>query len=203
MNRTLWGWIIILSALLVEVPRFMVINWRIEGLTNEPASWIGAAVGSGMGLVVPLGTAYVFDAWRSTRKDARAWKILLVAFVSFLISEALMLTPYVESGIRGLQIVDVLAVPWMRTLWSLVTALAPLSIVAGVAYAMPSGKTASHSKRSATAQQPQSERKKVACEYCETLFGSQNALNAHRRFCVPSNGKVTEKISDLEELEHA
>jgi len=195
MNKTLWGWIIILSALLVEVPRFMVINWRIEGLTDEPAGWVGFLVGAGMGLVVPLGTAYVFDAWRNTRKDARAWKILLGAFISFLVAEALMLTPYVESGISGVQIIDVLAVPWLRTLWSLVTALAPLSIVAGVAYAMPSGKNAPQSKRRAVAEPAHSERKKVACEYCETFFGSQNALNAHLRFCeVRKNGKLKEKI---------
>lgn len=196
MNKSSLGWAIILSALLVEVPRFMVINWRIEQIANEPAGWVGFSVGIGMGLVIPLGTAYVFDAWRSTRKDSRAWKILLVAFLSFLVAEALMLTPYIEGGISGVGIIDVLRIPWLRTLWSLVTALAPLGVVAGVAYAMPSGKSASQSARRAVAQPAHSGRKasqKVPCPHCDrSVTDTTNGWNAHSRWCQPTNGRVRE-----------
>lgn len=127
---------IIAAALLIEIPRFTVVNWRVEGVENEPGVLIGLLVGIGMGLVVPAGTAYVFEAWRIERKGTRAWNILLGFFSAFLVAETVMLVPYVSAGIAGVPMSERVGLGAFNYLWSAVTTLMPLAVVAGTAFAM-------------------------------------------------------------------
>lgn len=137
-RKELIGWAIILVALLVEIPRFMVVNWRIEGVPSEPAEIVGILTGIGMGIILPGGVAYVFEAWRVERKGTRSWKILLGFFVGFLLAEGVMLTPYVSAGISGVTMSNTVGQGTFNFVWSVVTALSPLAVVAGTAYAMQS-----------------------------------------------------------------
>lgn len=208
-DKNTLGLAIIAVALLAEVPRFVVVNWRIEGVAQEPGLAIGLLVGLGMGVVMPAGTAYVFHAWRDERAGTRAWRLLLAFFVGFLLAEGIMLTPYVAAGIAGQAIVDVIGLGWWRGIWSVVTTLAPLGIVAGVAYAMQTGELApsAHKSRERAGTVPaqparmravpadEPAEQSILCPNassgCNYAGKSIQAVNAHARFCQhKSNGRA-------------
>lgn len=136
MHHKLIGYGIIAAAFLVEIPRFTTVNWRIEGVENEPGFLIGLLVGIGSGFVIPAGTAYVFEAWRIERKGTRAWNILLAFFAAFLAAETVMLLPYVSAGIAGVPMAERVGLGLFNYVWSGVTTLTPLAVVAGTAFAM-------------------------------------------------------------------
>ena len=140
-TASLWRWYansVLVMALLVELPRFTVVNWRIEGITDNAGVVIGLLTGIGMGYVMSGGTAIVFHAWREERrKGSKSERLLLAFFLGFLVAEGVMLTPYVNAGIGEVAIKNVLdQADWLRWLWSIVTAVAPLAVVAGVAFSL-------------------------------------------------------------------
>lgn len=124
-------------ALLVEIPRFTVVNWRIEGISDNAGWIVGLLTGIGMGYVMSGGTAIVFHAWREERrKGSKSEGLLLTFFIGFLLAEGVMLTPYVNAGIDETTMKIVLSGDGFRWVWSVFTAVAPLAVVAGVAFSL-------------------------------------------------------------------
>jgi len=127
ITRRRIGYALTLSALLVSVPRYIAILADIDPVSLT--AW-------GMGLLLALGAAYIFDAWtyalRAGRKNPHR---LLVAFAVNLAYEPLIVTPFVLARLWGEPLAAVMTTGY-AILWSIAVAAAPVILVAGIVFAV-------------------------------------------------------------------
>lgn len=194
------------AAIAVAAPRYMGAFAAALGL-DVVARWshfadVEIASGAAMALVEGLAVAFVFRRWRSMRTGSAQWKISLALQVALIVTLPLVATPYLLSSQLGQPVKDVMPFALLAAWSFIVAAIAPL-VLAAVGYtdtqpaARSSTKPAqSESKeQSKPSEQPgepaQIAQKDFLCEPCGQTFGTQQALNAHKRFCL--NGK-SEKV---------
>lgn len=173
--------------------------------------------GFGMGVLEVVATAYMLDAWgrMKPRKVWNAksldhrWKVLTGFIVGLFVLMPFILAPYLVSRMNGQTIEQALGGSvWLSYVWSVAVVLSPAFIVGGVAFAqdghlMPaqsgsqraesedkpaqSGAKPAKSKAVPAPEPPEPEEEWHQCPHCPRKFGSQEALNAHQRWCERKN----------------
>ena len=182
MNTKTIGYILVGLVLLIEIPRFYGTYADLDPmLFNLPLTAIGT------GIVLPVGAGYVFHAWWSTTRKRRDW--LLVAFVTLLVLEGVILVPWGMARLQNEPLAVVVGSGWLAWGWVSVVMLSPFVLVGAVVMAMAFQKQASgdstrhlptrQSVEAAIARSITDE-KPFVCSVCGARFRSQAALNGHQ-----------------------
>jgi len=132
------GLFLMVMALLVNAPRFILVFLVAEGVTLPPfaLSTAGVISGLGNGALITGGIGFVFHRWGDADKRglARA-RLLLMVGITFLAFSIVILAPWVAGSITGRGIANVLqsptSVPILVWFWSIVAVTSVDLVVAG------------------------------------------------------------------------
>src|SRR5512136_1721603 len=108
------GYILVALVLLIEVPRFF------GAYSGVDPSWLTAL---GTGIVLPVGSGYIFHTWWKSKRNARNW--LFLPFGALLVLEPLILVPWGIGRLYGEPLSVVLADWTMGAAWITIVMLSP------------------------------------------------------------------------------
>jgi len=187
------------AAIAVAAPRYMGAFAAALGI-DVVARWshfadVEIASGAAMALVEGLAVAFVFRRWRSMRTGSTQWKISLALQVALIVTLPLVATPYLLSSQLGQPVREVMPFALLAAWSFIVSAIAPL-VLAAVGYT--DTQPAQRASTKTAESEPDTEAKPVKakqvlaqanfeCDTCKKMYPTQQALNAHKRFCL--NGK--------------
>lgn len=142
-----YGTVLVLSAMLVSIPRWAGAFIAADTLTmpeliNTVLHYLNLISGVGMGLVEVLGTAYLLDAWgkmkakrtHNAKHVDQRWLILTGFIVGLFVLMPLILSPYIVARMNGQPLASI-ASNSFQYVWSAAVVLSPILIIGGVAVA--------------------------------------------------------------------
>lgn len=190
MNQRRWGLWLAFASLAVNAPRLMLVYIKADGIL--PARWVEATVISLSGVangIVLAGAGIVIAHTLAQGRDPNVHRavrpLMLVAWLLSLVFATALITPAFVSGLRGETLAKVLSAPWLQWTWSAVAVIAVEVAAAGSMLADAALNARSKSQSRPTVREEQTVKPlRVACEVCgKSLNNTQNARNAHQRFC--------------------
>ena len=139
------AYIVLGLVLLIEIPRFYGTYAQIDpDLLGLPLTAIGT------GIALPLGAAYVFHTWWTTKRMQRDW--LVVAFAVLLVLEGVILIPWGMARLQGETLTTVVGSGLLAWGWVSVVMLSPFAAVGAVMMAMSFQKESRRTPMTVTVQ---------------------------------------------------
>ena len=124
---------LVVIALLVTAPRLTLAFIIGDGVTvpsNIEVSLL-VATGIGSGIVLTVGNAVIAHALaRKSRQKGMLWWVLLIAWLAFLMSALILVTPPLVYGFRESKLVTVMPSGKAQWIWA-ITAVAVVEVLVG------------------------------------------------------------------------
>jgi hypothetical protein len=142
-----WARIILWTAAIVNIPRYA--GAFIYADIAEAPKWLSDALnaanmvgGVAMGIIEAISIAFIMDGLRHTSLWSKSgilgvnwrWFVNLFFGMGMMLLAVLILVPFMNARMNGLQMREVLPNMWWQGGWNLFVVLAPIFIIAGASF---------------------------------------------------------------------